>query len=288
MALFQDPLTAILGAIDSQNNISLVPDQYTFSNPTPFADPSGKTNTQMTITTNSVQSPYTGSVTVSYTRLDLATLATLLPLPLKFNGLSTVMDVVNAINKFFGTNFVAADIVDGPLTVGSDGSGNVTLTAQANSLGWIGTVTLPFIAGNYDLAVVIKQPVLPGLMYPERDETKPFGECYSYWRNFSAQSAQLQALVTSPLDTTTLASILATNTGSAWVDNAAARYSVQNATLVYSGPTSGAPLDSSGNPTVNPYYADVLIVQLDPTASLGYSGKLIMHYSPPGSDGIPV
>lgn len=278
MALFPDPLSAILGAIDSQNNVNLIASQYSFSNPTPYSDPTGQTNTQITLTANSADCPYTGSVTVSYNRLNLADLATMLPTPLKFHGLSRALDVAAAMNQFYGLNFNGAnDIQDNQISINPDGSGLVNLIAQPNSLGWYGSVQLSFIAGNFDLAASISQPVLPGLMYPARDESKAFAEMYSYWRDFSSQTAPLQLLNTSTTDFTQLASVLQQITGNSWQPTGTSRYSLQNAVVLYNGRTTG-------RTDCNTAYYDVAIVQLDPTANLGYSGNLILHYSPPGSD----
>lgn len=289
MALFPDPLTSIYAAIQTQNGITLDPTQYGLSNPTPFTDPSGLTNTQLTLSPNTVQSPYVGSVTVSYFRWLLSDLLKQLPLPLKFNGLTTALTMAQAMNTYFGTNFTAADIVDAPVTVNEDGSGTLTLTAQANSLGWVGTVNLPFILGNFNLATAITTTALNGLLYPERDETKPYGEAYSYWRDFSASQATLVTHTTADTDLTDVANALslAAGSGVTWVLTGASRYSLAAASITYNGTTAAYPLDSSGNEQVNTAYSNVMTVLLDPVQCTGYSGTLIMHYNVPGSDGIP-
>lgn len=277
--LFPAPLDAILAAIKAQNGVDLVRAQYLFSNPIAVANPNGN-NTEITVTANSPESPYTGSVTVNYRRLDLANLATLLPLPLKFSGITTVAQAATALNAMFGLNFVMADdLVAGDLNVAVDGSGTLTLTAKANSLGWIGTVDLPFVLGNLPLATIITQPSLPGLLYPNRDVSKPFGEMYSYWRDFTAQSTALAGITTSAPDLAALAALLQQNTTHAWTAAASGRYSVKDAVVTYNG-------DTAGRTDCNTAYLKVCIVTLDPTASLGYSGQLFLHYTPPGSDGI--
>jgi hypothetical protein len=288
--LFQDPLTAILSAIDSQNNVSLVQSQYSFGNPTPWSDPTGQTNTQMVITVTDVTSPYTGSVTVSYSRLALGSLATMLPLPLKMNGVTTILQLLALMNATYGLNFKTdgTDIADGPLTIAGDGSGSIVLTAQPNSLGWIGSVTIPFVAGNYNLATVVTNTALSGILYPDQtvNPTMPFGEFYSYWRDFSSQEAALDVLATSTTDMTALASALTAVTGNTWQPVNADRYSLGGATILYNGPTNAAPTWNAGQSSCNPAFSNVLIVQLNPTTSLGYSGYLIIHYNLPNSDGI--
>ena len=288
MALFPDPLTSIFAAIQSQNGITLDPTQYGLSNPTPNTDNTGVTNTALTISPNTPESPYVGSVTVNYFRWKLADLAVQLPLPLKFNGLTQVSAFAAAMNSFYGTNFTASDLVDGAVTVAEDGSGTLTLTAQANSLGWVGTVDLPFILGNFDLAAVVTVTALNGLVYPERDETKPYGEAYSYWRDFTLQQALLASHTTADTDLTDIATALSQNAGAGttWVTTGSTRFSLAGASITYNGTTEAYPLDSFGEEQVNLAYSNVMTVLLDPVQCLGYSGSLIMHYNVPGSDGI--
>lgn len=279
MALYPAPLTAILGAIAAQNNgITLDPSQYIFGLPTQFIDPTGATNTSLNITVNTVDSPYQGSVTVTYKRLDLADLAVLLPQPIQGNGWVTVADFWAVLNANFGLNFVAGDLNDTDvLVIDGIGSGSVTLTAQPNSMGWMGTVTLPFIKGNFDLSTVVTVTTLPGLMYPNRDETKPYGELYSYWRDLSQWQADLESLTTATTDFDLLCTDLTAATGNAWVDNAQGRYSLQGATIVYNGSTAAFTPVAGSATTPNPSYQNVLVVQLG-SGSLGYSGFLFLHY----------
>jgi hypothetical protein len=281
MALYPAPLTAILGAIAAQNKgVTLDPSLYTFGAPTPYADPQGATNTSMLITVAEVTAPYQGSQTVYYKRLNLSDLAQLLPMPIQCNGIATVADFWALLNANFGLNFVAGDLNDSTaVTVGSDGSGSVTLIAQANSLGWIGQVTMTFIAGNYNLANVVTGTALAGLMYPNQDLTKPFGELYSYWRDMTAWQTDLQKIQVGQTDLTTLTNDLKACTGDAWTNTAAARYSLQGASVVYNGTTKAfVPIAGTVmTPNVNGY-TYVLVVQLSATSSLQYGGYLFLHY----------
>jgi len=285
MALFPDPLTSILAAISAQNpGVSLIASQYTFGNPTPYTDPNGLTNTSMSITPNTPESPYTGTVTITYFRWQLQDLLNQLPLPLKFNGLNTALAMAQKMNTYFGTNFTASDIVDGPVTVAGDGSGTLTLTAQANSLGWVGTVNLPFVLGNFDLGTVITTTALPGLMYPERDETKPFAEAYSYWRDFSPQETLLVNHTTADTDLTDIATALTQNAGNSqvvWTTTGQTRYSLAGATITYNGTTAAYPTNSDGSARVNTSYSNVMTVLLDPVQNIGYTGTLFLHYNVP-------
>jgi Concanavalin A-like lectin/glucanases superfamily len=279
MALYPAPLTAILGAIAALNKgVTLDPSLYTFGAPTPFADPQGVTNTSMLITVAEVTAPYQGSQTVYYTRLNLSDLTTLLPQPIAANGLTKVSDFWAILNANFGLNFVAGDLNDNDsITVNPDGSGSVTLIAQANSQGWIGTVTMSFVAGNFDLATTVGTTALPGFMYPNQDLTKPFGELYSYWRDMSAYQSDLQNINTSTSDLTTLTADLKAVTGDPWVNTAASRFSLQGAAIVYNGPVVDFVPIAGTVMTPNTNYVYVLVVQLG-SGSLGYGGYLFLHY----------
>jgi hypothetical protein len=278
--LYPAPLTAILSAIAAQNKgVTLVPSQYIFGNPVVYQDPQGIENTSLLITVNDVNAPYQGAQTVYYRRLNLADLAILLPQPIFGNGWTTVADFWAVLNANFGLNFVAGDLNDStPLVIGPDGSGSVTLTAQPNSLGWIGSVTLPFQAGNYDLGTVATGTTLAGLLYPNTDAGKPFGELYSYFRDMTPYQAHLQNYTTASNDLTQLTLDLKALTGNNWTNTAAAQYSLQGASVVYNGLVSDfVPLGDSIC-TPNPAYQYVLIVKLNNSYSLGYSGYMFLHY----------
>jgi hypothetical protein len=121
---------------------------------------------------------------------------------------------------------------------------------------------------------------LPGLLYPDQTvvPTMPFGDAYSYWRDFSAQTDDLSAMSSTNFNLATLAADLAANTGDAWTSTAASRFSVEGATFLYNGTTAACPGWNNGPSTPNLAYTNVLLVQLNPTYSLGYSGVLVLHY----------
>lgn len=284
MALFPDPLSSIFAAIESQNGITLDPTQYAVGTPAPNNDATGVTNTSLTLTPNTSQCPYTGSITVNYFRWQLADLAKQLPLPLKFNGLTSSLQMALKMNDYYGTNFSAADIIDNAVTVNGDGSGTLTLTAVSTSLGWVGTVDLPFILGNFDLASVISTTALNGLMYPDRDATRPFAEMYSYWRDFSADESILVNHTTADTDLTDVATALthaANNSQVIWATAGTGRYSLAGAAITYNGTTAAYPKYSNGDSQVNEAYTNVMVVQLDAVQNTGYSGSLFMHYNVP-------
>lgn len=272
--LYPSPLDAILGAINTANGLSLVESQYTFGTPAPWTDSTGVNtlnNTEISVTAIEPTSPYQGSVNVQYTRLNLADVPTLIPTPIRANGLLTTVDLANWMTSFYGLNLGSADVQSDTLSL-TDGAGSVVLTALADSLGWIGTVTLDVELGNFDLATEATTTTLPGLMYPAVDETKPYAALYSYWRDFSAQSAQLAAIEQATPDWDAITAILVAITGDGWIDTGASRFSLENAVCNYNGAVSGA------GTIPNPAYVNVMLITLDDTASLGLSGQLVIHY----------
>lgn len=272
MALYKDALDAIFEAIETQNGVTLVRDEYTLGNPTVYEDPEGILNTSMVITAATPRSPYEGSVTVQYTRLNLADLAQLLPQPIRATGITTITDVINVLNKNHGMNLQGADLVAGAVTTLVDDTGDIELVAAANSPGWIGSVTLSFVKGNIDIAVATTVKTLPGLMYPARDESKPYGELYSYWRDFTPQTALLETVTTETTDLTPIKDALVANTGHAWVTSGASRYSLSGAVVEIA-----EAIDWENPGKFNPDYAFGIAVTLS-ADSLGYSGQLILHF----------
>ena len=276
MALYKMPLEAILEAIKAQNNVDLVEAEYVYGNPVVIAEGPEGENTQLTITAKNIQSTYDGAVTVTYKRLDLADLATLVSTSIKGYNLATIMDVANRLNKLYGLNFTTADFTDGPAgTV--DGVGTVTLTAKATSLNWIGSIEIDVAQGARPLKDFLTVTNLPGLNYPSPRIDKPYAAAYSYWRDFSSMHESLSAVGagTDQLEVVRLA--LVAITGDAWSLTAAQRYSLLGANVTYAGTTAG-------REDVNPDYEFVIIVALNETNSVGLSGSLVIHYNLPVVD----
>src|ERR1700690_2609804 len=178
MSLYQDPLVAILGAIQSLNGITLVANEYTYGLPTPVTEDAQGTNTSMLISALDSTTPYDGSVTIRYRRLPLSELLLLVPSTIQANGLVTTMDLALRLNQAYGTNFTTDDILLGPAVL-TDGVGTVTLTAKDTSLGWIGSVTFTIAKGNYSIGTYALVTNLPGLYYPTDDPTKIFASIVS-------------------------------------------------------------------------------------------------------------
>ena len=280
MAIYNPPMTDILAAIAAQNGgLQLVQNQYNIGNPVAMSNPTPDLNTELTFTAKVPDSPYEGAVTCRYKRLNLSDLNILIPVILRLNNVSTVMDVANYLNTRYGLNFVSGDLVDGPLNL-TNGEGTATLVAQTNSLGWIGSVTFQIMKGYYDFASLVSTTSLPGLLYPQRDISKPFGETYSYWRDFTNQQSALAALAVQGNDIQTLATIMTAITGDTWKYDVDNRFSLKGATILFNGVTDNPVTIGSDTLTFNPDYTNVLVARLG-AGSLSYNGYLICHYGRP-------
>lgn len=276
MALYPNSLEAVLASIKAQNKVTLVPEEYVFGQPEVIETTPTGINTRMTIKAKDSLSTYDGETAITYRRLDLAQLATLVNLDIRGHNLSTVLDIAKLLNTLYGLNLTDDDIMGGSNSAGlTDGRGSVTLEAKSTSRGWIGKVTVNVTPGRYPLKDYVAKTVLPGLYYPNSDETRPFAEFYSYWRDFSAQATALLTMTTSTVASDSLAQILKGVTGDPWVASGKARYSLAGATLAYLGTTEEAPNANSDR------YTHVLIVNLVKENCLGLNGQLYIHFDEP-------
>lgn len=272
MSLYKDPVDTIFKTAELQNKVTLVRADYLMSEPAPYIDPNGLTNTSITLTSRSNATAYEGEATLYYRRLDLADLARFLPSPILGHGIATIADVTAVLNTYYGLNFQAGDLVQGPVSLTND-VGQCTLTAIDNSKGWIGTVTLNLARGNIPIDTAVINKTLDGVMYPNRDETKPFGEMDSYWRDFTDQQTVLAAQTVQTTDFAPLAAALTAVTKNTWQATIAARYSLLGAQVMYNGLTTGEPRS-------NQTRGYVCVVKLG-VGSLGLSGELFLHYGIP-------
>lgn len=145
MPLSTDPLTTDALSIivlnynkDEQPNRQLNDVDYSFS------APSVNSNLQISAKDTVVTaSPFAtsgkyGKTSIYYNRLKLSDLTS--PPPIVKNINTTMADVVNQINSYYGINMVEADYVPVSDLTGT----NVTLVARATSYLFIGQVTLTF------------------------------------------------------------------------------------------------------------------------------------------------
>lgn len=274
-SIYKDPLDSILASIKTLNNIDLVKAEYTFGEPVAVEEDAAGTNTTIQITSKDLQSTYDGQVTVRYRRLKLSDLPILIPMSIKVNLPTNTFQVAQRLNQLYGLKFTEDDIESTPIDLsGTAGAGIVTLVAKSTSLGWLGSVNVTVARGAIPIGDTILVTNLPGLYMPNRDDTKPYGEVYSIFRDLSAYAEGLELLPGALNAIEMLAAMLASATGDAWVSAGAARYSLDGATIVYQGPTSG-------DPRLKTNYERAVIVNLSTNLSLGLSGSLLLHYNLP-------
>lgn len=277
MSLYPLPLPAILENIE-ELNADVVLDQadYNFGAPVPVAVDASGTNTSMHIEAKGEPSAFAGEVTVRHIRLNLADLVVLVGDTVETNGITSTMALASKLNVIYGTHFTTDDIVDTPVNL-VDGAGQVLLEAKATSHGWIGQVTLNVVPGRFDLATIVTSTNLNGLNYPDPYENKPFGNSYSYWRDFSAQHELLDALHTGETgDLVNVKDVLVAITGDAWVTAGNSRYSLDGAEILFVGNTVDYP-------EMNQNYTRGVAVKLG-AACLGLSGRMFLQYNLPASN----
>lgn len=269
MSLYKEPIEGILEAIKTQNNVTLIKDEYTYSNPTGIGS-SGTVNTTISIESKTEQSAYDGSVNVNYTRLQLDTLATLLVQPLPIHNCTTLNDVVQYLNKEHGLNLVLSELNNTTPEL-TGGVGHIWLRAQSNSLGWIGSVRLNITKGKLPLTDYVTTTSVGKLPYPHADTRKPFAEMYSYWRDFSPARDTLKSILVDEEDLSLLAVVLNDITEDVWEVGVADRHSLLDAVVLYNGLSTGYPIH-------NDAYDNLMVVELSESAQ-GLAGKLYLHYN---------
>jgi hypothetical protein len=291
MAIYKSTFPQILESINRLNGLALVEEQYLFGTPAAI-DPldlpeeltpaqkaiDEKVNTSMLITAKDQYSLYQGSVTVYYHRMDLKELIRQTPLLADVMEVNTTMDVVASLNKKYGLILTADDIVSRALTTEEkdlDNPISVTLEANPTSLGWIGTVSVGMRRGGYQLKDYLTDVTVSAFDYPATYSSKPFAAVYSYWRDFSAQFANLDTVQvgTAQLEAVRLA--LVAITGHAWTMTANQRYSLAGATVKAVGSTVDLPDE------YNIQYERFVRVTVDPVKCLGYIGDLYFHFNAP-------
>lgn len=275
MSLYKDPVTTLLNVVGSSNGgLVLNREDYDFINPR--VNDTGlhpSHNSHVNITANNAVAPYQGEVEIFYNRLDLADLGRLVTLTLKAPSVTTSHDLLPFLNARFGTNIETTDVV---LVAAEDHVDykTVQLTAETNSLGWIGTVLVNVAQGDIPLANYLTVTALPGLDYPTPYATLPFAQMYSYWRNFSEHVNYLKTLTAGQAIPQELATIMTGITGDTWYFTGYHEFSLQGAQILFAG-------KASDNGLCNPNYDYALQVRLNHDNAFGITGDLIIHFSDP-------
>lgn len=274
MSLYKDPVTTLLNVVGQQNGITLNPEDYDFG--TPQVNNTGQypnQNTHVTITANNTVAPYQGSIQIFYNRLDLADLPKLVELKLQAPDVVTSHDIIGTLNDRYGLNLTTTDLVDLPAEDLGDFK-NVTLTAEEDSLGWIGSIVVRVTYGDIPLENYLLNTALPGFQYPTPYATLPFAQFYSYWRDFSEHVDYLKTIEVGQAIPAQLATILTAVTGDTWTQSGYSQFSLGGAVIKYAGLTVNDPM-------LNDNYDYAIVIGLNHDDAFGISGDLILHFSDP-------
>jgi hypothetical protein len=102
-------------------------------------------NTKIAVNFAPASTVGTGSRTLYYDRLDLAPLQLAVLFGAKASGGANLAAMIPVIKNYTGAVVSASDLVETSSTVNPDTGGvEFVMTAQTNSLGWLGTGTLKF------------------------------------------------------------------------------------------------------------------------------------------------
>lgn len=293
MSFFQYPsLNDLVRAINAANGTSFLTTDLSFSNPKVVAGTWQGNNSDRNTAIKAVAAApaYQGSQVVLYNRLDLAQLANFPGWKLKLNNPAQTYDALPQLKYYFGIAFAQADLQNLSVTVGGDGSGTLNLVADPNSLGWQGSVALPFTLGGAPLDVAAATTQLPGLNYPVSDPpsvpgTSVYGPAYLYPYDFTNYTPTIINYTPGVLTTTQADFLVASlkaidiGTGAAiWNDTTTGgtftTWNLTGATIVSNGLN-----DPVNNPT-NPAYKYVMVLQLRSDVTIP-TGLLYLHYNDP-------
>ena len=276
MALYKPSMDVMVDSINRLNKLDLVAAEYVWSAPAEVTPAVGLLNTSIKITAKNQQSAYAGEMTLRYHRNPLSDLATQVQLIVPVKELNTTKDIIDAMNKRFGTVFTAEDIVVRDLTTEEKVVGTpIQLDAVPTSLAWIGSTMVGTRTGGLILGDYLKNTRLNGLNYPSPTTTRPYAQIYSYWRNMSTSYNQLKDIVVGTDQLSIIRDVLALQTGDNWLLTGSGRYSLQGAQVTAVGLCRD-------NPDISNVKYDFFIkVRLSDTYSIGLTGDLTLHFDEP-------
>jgi hypothetical protein len=291
MSTFQIPsLTDLLNAINAANGTSFLLTDLSYSQPKVVAGTwqglSSDRNTAVKVT--AVASQYQGSQVILYNRLDLGQLANLPGIAnLAVTGPLHTWDILPQLLYYTGIQFIQGDLQNLPITLNGDGTGQVQLSADPNSLGWQGSVMLNVVSGGVLIDAAASVTQLPGINYPVSDALAPpasatYGPAYLYPYDFTTYQPTFLtyapgACTQAQLDYI-LAAIKALDVGAGttlWVDTGAnTAWNLTGATILSNG------LNNAAVTPTNPAFKYVMALQL--AASVPQpAGVLYLHYNDP-------
>lgn len=199
MSLYVEAKQAILNAANAQNGLTLKLTDVTFTTVAVASEDvqttSGKNSTVQLVGNGTT---WNGSVAVNYNRLPLSDLLTLVGGTLKVYQATSTLDLLRQLNYQYGMVLTAEDIVDEPVILDGDGTGNVVLKAKATSYGWIGSVALSVVHGDEVITYAVQNTTLDGLRYPAHPPTgqnlRPQAPIALYRYDFTSDKTLIESI----------------------------------------------------------------------------------------------
>ena len=157
----------LIDQINTDNSTALTDQIIGFALPVAGAEGDPK-NTSLVV--NALPgSGYTGNVTVTYNRVALSAFVGSKDLTFQKGDATTLKDLIPEINTLLGFNLQDDDYVDAAIptfTGEPNEEHDVILAANADSLAYIGSITITVKGADVELSTVITTTVLNGLTAP--------------------------------------------------------------------------------------------------------------------------
>lgn len=125
----------------------------------------GLGDTMLEVTATAQAAPVTGSVVVTYNRVDIASVVGTKSVVFDVTTETNYSDLLTAINARYGINLATADIVDGPIPTATAEGTSATLTIAAGALVFKGTLEITLDVPDVALSSVITNTELNGLTF---------------------------------------------------------------------------------------------------------------------------
>lgn len=224
-------------------------------------------------------SKYYNEATVFYNRIRLDTAFANQLIKLTFNKpFDSLYSQFAVLNDEFSSVFTTEDLEDVIPADPEASSGVITLTAKAESLGWIGSVEMAYEIIEPEL-MQIPDAELDGYLTPnERIDVSQASLLYAAY-DFKDNATWLESLEQGPLAPADLVllrdALAAKDPDINWVTSGTAPYSLQGAVLEYRGTNQAM--------FINTLYKQAVVITLS-EVSTAVEGTLYLHYSKEGDE----
>lgn len=286
MAIYQPSKEVLLAAVNAQNSLNIKLTDITYSAPKDIRGTDQATTTQRNTLVKITATPtgsWTGKKNLFYTRLNIEDIQLLIGDTLQIGGVEKLHDALIGLNNRYGFAFAPEDLVNTELEWEPDGqTGFLDVTAEADSLGWIGKARFKLLKGDESLQTAVTTTTLNGLKYPNGDmgsvnQTAILAEIYSYpfdhTVNRDALLAYAPGVLSAGAGLNNLITLINGVTGTTWVATNAASWGLLGAEITYNG------LNKAEFPT-NSKYKYAMAIKL-PATTTNIKGTLYVQYNDP-------